>query len=248
MRHLGVDVAGDHVGLDPVAIEPSSRARVVDGVQQREQLAGTIAVAERGERHDRPDGRVRVLTAVLADARRIALHVARIPRGADEGRGEQQDDRLLPVHQIFFDRVHGARGAVRVGRPGEDGPRLRDRVDTALRVLGRAQRSAVVEVRPPIPVAVPAGGLQRPPERIPVRAPHARTLSFAAGFGDRRPLGEGRVQEPAEPDALAPALGADSIHPIVPVAGADQRQAVAADREAPVERACAVLEERGALG
>ena len=52
------------------------------------------------------------------------------------------------------------------------------------------------------------------------------------------------VQEPAQPDALAPALVADPVHAVVPVARADQRQAVGADREAPVERARAVLEQR----
>src|SRR5207245_9030704 len=55
-------------------------------------------------------------------------------------------------------------------------------------------------------------------------------------------------EHPAYPGALAAALGADSIHSIVPVASADQRQAVGADRQAPVERTGAVLEERGALG
>src|SRR5262245_9683882 len=55
------------------------------------------------------------------------------------------------------------------------------------------------------------------------------------------------MEKPAEPDALAHTLGADPIHPVVPVAGAHERKAVTSDREAPVERASAVLEERGAL-
>ena len=51
------------------------------------------------------------------------------------------------------------------------------------------------------------------------------------------------MQEPAEPDALALALGADPVHAVVPVARAEERERVDADREARIERARAVLEE-----
>ena len=151
------------------------------------------------------------------------------------------------MHEIFFDRVHGARGALGVGGPGEHGPRLRDRVDATLRVLGGAQRRAVVEVRSPVPVAVPARGLERVSERLEVLTPCSRALGVAARLRDRGPLGQGRVEEPAEPDALAPPLLADSVHPVVPVAGPDERKAVTSNGQAPVERAGAVLEERRAL-
>ena len=82
MGRLGIDVTGHHVRLDPIAIQPGARARVIDRIQEREELAGSVAVAERGERHDRPDRGVRVLAAVFPDARRVAFDVARIPRGA----------------------------------------------------------------------------------------------------------------------------------------------------------------------
>ena len=56
------------------------------------------------------------------------------------------------------------------------------------------------------------------------------------------------MQEPAEPDALAPAALADPVHAVVPVAGADQRQAVRAGQSRLlVEAARAVLEERRRL-
>ena len=55
------------------------------------------------------------------------------------------------------------------------------------------------------------------------------------------------MQEEPEPDALAAALPAHAVHPVVPVAAADQRQPVRAGRQAPVDRAHAVLEERGPL-
>ena len=50
------------------------------------------------------------------------------------------------------------------------------------------------------------------------------------------------MKEPAEPDALALAAGADQIKAVVPVPRADQRQAVATDRKALVEGARAVFE------
>ena len=49
------------------------------------------------------------------------------------------------------------------------------------------------------------------------------------------------VQKPAEPDALAAARGADPVHAVVPVAGAEQRQAVRADGQARIQRAHAML-------
>ena len=55
------------------------------------------------------------------------------------------------------------------------------------------------------------------------------------------------MKEPAEPDALALAAGADQIQAVVPVSRADQRQAVAADRKALVEGPRAVFEQSGVL-
>ena len=53
------------------------------------------------------------------------------------------------------------------------------------------------------------------------------------------------MQEPAEPHALAAAVLADAVHAVVPVAGADQRQAMLAHLERALEAAAAVLEESG---
>jgi hypothetical protein len=44
------------------------------------------------------------------------------------------------------------------------------------------------------------------------------------------------VQQPAKPDALAPAAFADAVHAVVPIAAADQRKAMIADRQARVQR------------
>ena len=51
------------------------------------------------------------------------------------------------------------------------------------------------------------------------------------------------MQEPAQPHTFTPALLTDAIHAVVPVAGADQWQAMCADRQAGIESACAVFKE-----
>src|SRR5688572_2896525 len=56
------------------------------------------------------------------------------------------------------------------------------------------------------------------------------------------------VEEPAHPYTLALSFVTYSIHSIIPVAGADQRQAMASQREASIDGARAVLEHGGAIG
>ena len=60
--------------------------------------------------------------------------------------------------------------------------------------------------------------------------PARRALRFPAPLGDAGELRQVHVEEPAQPDALAPSLVTDAVHAVVPVAGAHQRQAVAAHR------------------
>src|SRR5436309_14191237 len=65
VRWFGVDIGRRHIGLHLVAVDAGARAGVVDGVQDREQLARLVAVAERREREHGPEGRVRGLAAGL---------------------------------------------------------------------------------------------------------------------------------------------------------------------------------------
>ena len=127
---------------------------------------------------------------------------------------------------------------------GKNRPALRDRIDLAFFVRGRAERRAVVEVRPAIPLAVPAVLLD--------------ISAQSAGF-DRVPVGERRVaapprqlgelrehvkQEERQPDALALAVLADEIHAVVPVAAAHRAAGRAAKAQTVVDRADAMLVER----
>src|SRR5688572_31080770 len=126
MRGDGVDVGGDDVGLDLVALDVSARGGVVDGVQEGEESRGLVALAEGGEGDYGPGGGVGVLAAVLADAGRVALDVARIEPGEVEGRGEEKREAVIGADEVRLHRGHGALGARRVGGAGEDGPGLGD--------------------------------------------------------------------------------------------------------------------------
>ena len=84
------------------------------------------------QRDHGPHGRVGVLAAVLADAARIGLDVARLLQRFLEWRREQQRERRIAPQQVRLQRLHGARGARRIGRARDHAPGLRDGVDAAL--------------------------------------------------------------------------------------------------------------------
>ena len=192
-----------------------------------EQLHRLVAHAEPRQRDHRPQRRVRVLAAVLADARQVALDVAGIARHPIEGRRQQQHELRVAAHQVGAHGVHRALGAARLRRAREHGPRLRERVELALLVLHRSQRRAVVEIGAAIPVAVP-GQLEHPGEPARLVAIAPGQVVAAAPLAERREVVQHGDQEPAEPHALAAAFVADAVHPVVPVARADERQAVRA--------------------
>src|SRR3546814_126959 len=103
----------------------------------------------------------------------------------------------------------------------------------ALRSGRRAQRRTVVEPRAPVPGAVPGFGVQC------FAQPRG---AFDAAFGEQQVAAvacqdveavECLVQEESKPDALAASALPHPVHAVVPVAGADQRQAALAE---PVQR------------
>ena len=238
-----VDVAGHHVGLDPVRLGAAGAARPVRRAQVGEVAVGGVAVAERRLRHHRPDAGVRILAAVLAHAGRIGLDVAGARLGVGERRIEQADEAGVAVDELAVERGHRL-ARERLGRRArEHRPRLRDQVDAALGVGARAERRAVVEEGAPVPLAVPARGLQRVAPAARGLLPARGALVLAALLGDRREAPDEIAQEPGEPHRFAAALVADAVHAVVPVAGAHQRQAVRADAEAAIDRARAVLED-----
>src|SRR5207302_9177495 len=127
-----------------------------------------------------------VLAAVLADAWHVALDVTRLKYPPVEGRVEELDELAVGAHQTPFDRGQGLSRALRVGGTGDHRPGLREGVDLALVVLGRAERGAVVEVGAAVPAAVPGVLLQRGPQRLgPLPAP-GRTRRVANPVGQVR--------------------------------------------------------------
>src|SRR5450759_4436301 len=61
-----IHIRTDHIGLDLVALSVRGRTRMIDGVEQRTELARAIAVSEMRECQRRPQRRVSVLPAVFA--------------------------------------------------------------------------------------------------------------------------------------------------------------------------------------
>ena len=115
--------------------------------------------------------------------------------------------------------------------------------DLAFIVRRRSQSRAVIEPAATIPAAIPSLPLERSFECCGMRTPGDTAADFSSCLCDRSKRIQGREQEPAQPDTFALSSFADTIHAVIPVAGADQRQSVHAQFEAVVKRASAMLEQ-----
>ena len=163
-----------------------------------------------------------------------------------EGRREQAHQPVALAHQTLLGRFHRAPRASGIGRPGNDRPGLRHRIDLRLRIGVRSERRAVVEESAQIPFAVPAGSFHRfrhgsgafPPGRGDCRLPLLHHV--------RKGL-QHRAQEPAKPDAFAATLDAHAVHAVVPIAVAEQGQLMRAKLPRFIESAPAVFPERRGL-
>jgi hypothetical protein len=163
-----------------------------------------------GEGHGGPDRGVGVLPAVFPHAGHVAADVAGIESGGVEGRVEQLDEPASRRTSVRPPPAwRGAHAPDCVSLPvaaGQHRPALRDRVDLAFGVRGRAQRRAVVEIGAAIPGAVPAVLFDALAQSAP-----ARPATLGEVPGPRAPapgaeLPQHFAQEEAQPDALALAL------------------------------------------
>src|SRR4051812_41550609 len=139
MWWFGINISGDDVGLDLVPVNASASARMVDGVQDCEELTGLVPVAECGERENGPDRGMGILTPVFADAGKVSFDVARVQVSAVEWRGEEEDEAVIATHEMLLDRCHGTRAARRLSGTRDDAPGLGDRIDAAFSVRGGAE-------------------------------------------------------------------------------------------------------------
>ncbi|MNM49875.1 hypothetical protein D3C81_608920 [compost metagenome] len=236
----GIDIGGHHVGLDLVRVDQPA-ATLAHRVDQSQQFPGLGSIAQVGIGHARPDGCVRVLPAIFAHARQVALDVAGVEVAVVEGWVEQFDDADVAAHQMLVQRGHGGLCSLGRGNPGQHRPALCQRVDAALLVARRAQQLAVVEPGAQVPAAVPGmlfqvfgqGG------RLLAALQGEGAVAVAQGEAGERP--QYLVTEETQPHAFAKALFADAVHAVIPVPAAHQRQAVGAILQGMPEGALAML-------
>src|SRR5688572_7737716 len=241
----GIDVGRDDIGLHLVAEEIRASARVIDRVQHRKQRSGPRTFAKPGKGDDRPRRAMRILAAILADTGRISLYIAWIVRGPVEGWSKKQRQTVIFLYQFARDRRHGPLCAFGPGDARDYRPGLGDRIDPAFVARRGADRGAVVEPGPPVPIAVPGFALERLLKRRGMIAPFRRARGVAPRLRQWDEGGESHVQEPPEPHAFPPARLADPVHAVVPVPAADQREPVRAALEARVEGDRAMFVDTG---
>ena len=234
-----VHVRGHRIGLHPIGRNLLRAVRVVHRQQHLKRPVGPAGIAPADQRQQQPQRPVGVLAAVLPDPRRIAADIAGIDAAPVEGRGQQADEAVFLVRQLFPGRVqrHATAGSVQAA---EHRPGLGDAVDLALCARRAAQGRAVVGIGPQVPAAVPAVHLQgyfEPPRQLLQPVPVLRVR------GDL-PIGVGAGRcELGQPHALPLPRRADLIHAVVPVPRSNQQKAVAAGPRSPLERPHAVAVE-----
>ena len=180
-------------------------------------------------------GGMGVLAAVLADAGRIALDVAGIERRLVERRREQQRQAVIRGGPAALDGRHRACGARRDRPPRRSRPGLRDRVDPAFvvrasRAACRRRSSRADTSRRPSRRARATLAARRRARASARRAPSSPRASASGA----KAVSVACRNQPSQ--TLSPLPLADPVHAVVPVAGADQRQAVRADARGLVER------------
>src|ERR1700722_11289559 len=120
-------------------------------------------------------------------------------------------------------------------------------MEAALFAPRRFEGRPVIKKASPIPTAVPCFALKRSLQSGHVRAPCRRADPLLARLRERRKGDERGAQKPAKPHTLAPALLADAVHAVVPIAVAEERQAMSAEGKTLIQSACAVFKQRDHL-
>ncbi len=205
---------------------------MVDRVEDREQLHGLVAVAERREGHDRPDRAVRVLPAVLADAGRVPPDVAGIDVGSVERRGEQQHEAVAAADEYSSTAAIARAARERFAAPDRT---LHDWAIESIRHSALAAEPSGVPSskkarRYQSPSQPSARGARRAP-RMCSRQRSARDRSRPRALSDGRERGQ-RPRTGTSRARRSRRGPTDTVHAVVPVAGSDQRQPVCAEREA----------------
>ena len=91
---------------------------MVHRIDHVEQFPRAPAVAQCGERHGRPDRRMRVLPAIFSHARDVPFDVAGIQIRLVERRVQELDQRMVPANQTLVHRFHRQARALGIARSG----------------------------------------------------------------------------------------------------------------------------------
>jgi hypothetical protein len=105
------------------------------------------------------------------------------------------------------------------------------------------QRRAVIEVRAPIPFAVPTVQVEIAAQLRLRLVASLRERGIAPCACELGELPQDRAKEEPQPHAFARALDADEVHAVVPVARAHERQATRPEAQAMDDRTHAMLVE-----
>src|SRR5579863_2258295 len=104
----------------------------------------------------------------------------------------------------------------------------------------RTERGAVVEEPAKIPIPIPREKFDRISQHRRSPAPLRDDARFAL-FDPRGKRIDHHAKEPREPNAFALPFYADPVHPVVPIAVAEQRQSMSAEPPAMLDRATAMF-------
>ena len=218
---LAVDIRANHVRLDAVRSGFFLGIGLKNGIEQIEERPGLLAIAQGGKSPGSPGGGMGVLAAVLANAGKVALDVARVAQGFIERRGEEQQQAVLRAHEAIDDRLHGAAAALPVTGAAEHGPGLGDGVDLAFHVLAGAERHAFVIVGAAVPGAIPTGLFDRGGVFPGGGFQALRGFKIAHLFTNRSKAVQHIAEEPGQPDALSLPVVANAVEAVIPIARAN---------------------------
>ena len=222
------DISGHNIGFNRIVLGRLGRRTVFDGIDAVKHRFGPRAIAQHRGGNAQPCRCMAVLPPIFADPRRIGLDITGIARRCVKGGMQQANNVILRTHQFFKGTVESLPCPKRITAAGDHRPRLGEGIDAAFIVGLRAPVSTLIINRPDIPLAIPTMAINGIGQHPGARKPNfgkVFAVPLASKFSE---ITDGGRHKPAQPDALALARAAHPVHPVIPVAVADQWQTVVA--------------------
>src|SRR5215207_7456942 len=114
----------------------------------------------------------------------------------------------------------------RICTPGDDSPRLCNRVDAAFVILSRPQWRTIIVISAAIPFAIPAAQLDCLEDLSGLGAISLRAGVIAHGVTHLRKIDQRGGEEPSQPDTFSLSIYTNAIHAIVPIVCAHKRNSM----------------------